>query len=402
MRALLLGFFLAALPAFAQQGIEEARRTIAAIEQALKQRPQDPALWFYLAASQARAGDKGAALASLEKTLAYGEGFVPPPTLGFETIWEDPAFQALRKRMEAGLPRLDHAPAAFELEDRTLIPEGIAYDPGTATFLVGSIAQRKIVRVAPGGIVYEFAGAAARLDHVLGLALDSPRRILYAVSTTALTEAGEKQRRNEVVAFDADKGSVLRRVLVPDATQLNDVAVARGGRVFASDSGSGAIFEIQAIGPARLVVPPGQLPGSNGLAVSPDVKHLYVAHSTGIAVVDIATGKCNRLAVPARENFAAIDGLYEWQGQLVGVQNVTNPGRVILISLSPDGSTITRVQTLLSHHHPSLDEPTTGAVTTHGFYLLAATAVSRYNRQGVIERPESMPKPTVLRIPLPR
>jgi hypothetical protein len=57
---------------------------------------------------------------------------------------------------------------------------------------------------------------------------------------------------------------------------------------------------------------------------------------------------------------------------------------------------------MLSHHHTALYEPTTGAVTPNGFFLLAATGVSHYNREGAIERPDAIPPPTVLRIPLPR
>ena len=89
-------------------------------------------------------------------------------------------------------------------------------------------------------------------------------------------------------------------------------------------------------------------------------------------------------------------------GQLIGVQNVTKPGRVILVSLSRDGAAITAVKALLSHHHSALDEPTTGAVGRDSFYLLAATAVTRYNREGRIDRPDTVPLPTVVRIPLPR
>ncbi len=84
------------------------------------------------------------------------------------------------------------------------------------------------------------------------------------------------------------------------------------------------------------------------------------------------------------------------------MQNVTTPGRVILMTLSADGASITKVQTLLSHHHNALDEPTTGAVTPRGFFLLAATGVAHFNRSGAIDHAETLPKPTVVRIPLPR
>jgi sugar lactone lactonase YvrE len=333
-----------------------------------------------------------------------GDGFMPARELGFEKVWSHVPFQTVRSKLEARLPRLDFAPTAFALDDRKLVPEGIAHDPHSRRFYVGSIAQHKVVQVEPDGGVSEFAGAAAKLDSVLGLALDTPRRVLYVVSTSALTRAGEKDRRNAVVAFDVDSHRLMQRYDVPAAQQLNDVAVAPGGRVFASDSASGAIYEIavKGPGPTRELVPPGRIRGSNGLAASPDAKRLYVAHSTGLALVDLATGEVRRIANETRENVAAIDGLYEFQGQLIGVENTTNPGRVVLITLSREGTAVTRVQTLLSHHHSALDEPTTGAIGRDGFYLLAATGVAHFNRDGVIERLETMPYPTVVRIPLPR
>ncbi len=402
MRALLLAICLAATAALAQQGGDDARRRIAAVEEALKQRPNDAALYFYLARYHAEAGNARASVAALEKVVEFGSGFLPARELGFEKVWDDRALQAIVKRLAASLPRLDYAPTAIELEDAELVPEGIAYDPHSQSFFIGSIAKKKIVRIEWGNAVSDFTRADSNLDSVLGLAVDSPRRTLYAASSSALTDEGRKRPRNAVVAFDIDSGRLTRRVDVPEALQLNDVAVARGGRVFASDSASGAIFEIPALGPARVVVPANQLRGSNGLAASPDASRLYVAHSTGLAVVDIASGRVQRVANNTRESIAAIDGLYEWQGQLIGVQNITNPGRVILITLSGDGATVTQVKTLLSHHHNALDEPTTGAVTERGFFLLAATGVGHYNDKGVIERRESLPKPTVLRIPLPR
>ena len=119
-------------------------------------------------------------------------------------------------------------------------------------------------------------------------------------------------------------------------------------------------------------------------------------------MVDIVNGGVKQVNNTTRENVSAIDGLYEWHGQLVGVQNVTTPGRVILISLSSDGGTITAVKTLLSHHHRSLSEPTTGVPTERGFFLLAATGTEHYNAQGKIDDPDGMPNPTILRVLMPR
>ena len=365
------------------------------------QQDADVATQFFLARSKCVAGDIQACITTLENVEKLGDGFLPTRD-GFERAWKDERFQRVRERMEARLPRLDYAPTAFELDDRTLIPEGIAHDAASGAFFLGSVAKGTIWRVGFGNALTEFSPRIEGLDSILGLAVDSPRRILYAVATSALTDEGRKRRRNAVLAFDIDKQRLLRRVDVPDAMQLNDVAVALGGRVYASDSAGGAIFEIPREGAARTVVPANRLRGSNGLAATPDGKRLYVAHSTGLAIVDPATGEVKRMANSTRENVAAIDGLYESQGDLIGVQNVTTPGRVIAISLSRDGETITRVRTLLSHHHNGLDEPTTGVVTDRGFYLLAATGVSHLGDDGRVANPETVPRPTVLRVLLPR
>ena len=401
MRTVFVCLVLAlAAPASAQQDSGNARSAIAAIEEALKQRPDDATLHFFLARSQAQLGDARASVAALEKAAALGDGFLPARNLGFGKVWGDAKFQEVRARLEEKLPHLDYAPIAFELEDRELVPEGMAYDAPSRSFFVGSINKGKIVRVWPDSAVTEFA---SRLDPILGIAVDAPRRKLYAVSTSALTGEGRKLGRNAVLVYDVDSRNLLRRVDIPEAIQLNDVAIARGGRVFASDSGSGAIYEIPAEGAARVLVAANQVRGSNGIAASADAKRLYIAHSTGLAMADLdGAGAVMRVANRTRETVAAIDGLYEWQGQLIGVQNATNPGRVILITLSGDGASITRVQTLLSHHHNGLDEPTTGAITERGFHLLAATGIGHYNDRGTLDDVDTLPKPTVVRILLPR
>jgi hypothetical protein len=395
MRSILRAAFLASVLAFP---------AVCAPQGAASQDASDPARVFFHAREQARNGDAKAAAASLRKLGEMADGYLPPRGDGFEKVWNDAPFAQAVQALEAKLPRLDYAPVAFTIDDPGLIPEGIAYDPQAQAFYVGSIAEHRIVRVDAQQHITEFAGAGADLDSVLGLAVDSPRHTLYAVSTSALTTKGREHPRNEVVAFDLVTGTLVRRYEAPLAMQLNDVTVAFGGRAYVTDSGSGQVFELQADRPARVLVGPGQLRGSNGIAASADGKRLYVAHATGIAIVDVASGAWKPLVNRTRENVAAIDGLYQYNGQLIGVENVTNPGRVVLMRLSSDGDAIVELHTVLSHHHNQLDEPTTGAVRADSgyFFLLAATGVSHFNDQGRIENLDTLPTPTVLKVLLPR
>ncbi|HZZ94107.1 MAG TPA: SMP-30/gluconolactonase/LRE family protein [Usitatibacter sp.] len=403
LRAALLCVLLAC-PAASWPEAPGADARVQALRAAVARDPSNSALLFYLARAQAASGDAKGAAASLAQLASIADGYLPPRGDGFEKAWNDPAFASAVQALEAKLPRLDYAPVAFTIEDPALIPEGLAYDAPSQAFFMGSIAEHKILRIDADQHIVEFAGAAAQLDSVLGLAVDAPRRKLYAVSTSALTEAGRQHLRNEVVAFDIDNGRLLQRFEVPLATQLNDVAVAFGGRAFVTDSGSGQVFELQADRPARVLVGAGQLRASNGIAASADGKRLYVAHATGIAMVDVGTGTLKPLVNRTRENVAAIDGLYQYNGGLIGVENVTNPGRVVLMRLSNAGDEIVEVRTVLSHHHNRLDEPTTGAVRadTGYFYLLAATGIGHFGAQGRIENLDTLPAPAVLKVLLPR
>lgn len=385
------------LPAHAQE--DDTRRTINAIKARLVQVPDDPTLTYYLAGYQARAGDKADALANLKRLADIGDGFLPVGMIGFEAIWGDATFKEAFALLEKKLPRVADAKLAFELADRRLVPEGIAHDSVSGDFFVGSIAQKSIVRVQSDGKGSAYSKADDGLHSILSIAVDASQRRLYAVSTNALTEAGRKQLVNEIVVYDLKSGRKLGATAVPKAEQLNDVAVAPNGDVYATDSAAGMVWRIAA-GQLEEFLPRGQARGTNGLAVSGDGKTLYVAHSTGVVRIDTATKKMERMPPPKREGVAGIDGLYWHRGDLLGVQNVTNPARVIRLRLSADGRDITAVETLQSHHHPAFDEPTTGAVVDNSFYVLATTQVGRYNEKGVIVKPETMKAPKVLKIPL--
>jgi hypothetical protein len=143
------------------------------------------------------------------------------------------------------------------------------------------------------------------------------------------------------------------------------------------------------------------LPGANGIALSPDGAALFVAHATGVARIERADGTVlPRLEIPSGETISAIDGLDADGQTLVGVQNVTNPGRVIRMTLRADGRGVERVETLLSHHHPAIDEPTTGVIVGRTFALLATTQVSRFTPEGTIRAPETVKPPVVLALDL--
>lgn len=394
-----------ALPASAPASAPAAEptpleRQLKRIRELRGERPGDGLLVYYEALTLASMGQAGPAVAALKQLEGRRLGLVPTKGAGFDAVWADPDFQASRRRLMEDEPATEPAPVVLRLKDPRLIPEGIAYDGRRKVHYLGSIAQRKLVAVNARGEVNDFSKPADNLEAVLGLAVDAPRDRLCAVSTNGFELAARQQRRNEVVCWSLAKGRVIHRVAVPDALQLNDLAFARDGTLFATDSAAGSLWVLRP-GERRFmrVGDAGGLRGANGVAVSPD-GGVYVTLSTGIARVNALTGHIVRLPQPDDVATGGIDGLYWHEGDLVGIQNVTNPGRVVRIALTEDGQRIRGLTVLQSHHHPAFNEPTTGVIVGDELRVIANSHVAAYQPDGTIENAQALLPTVVLGVPL--
>jgi len=365
------------------------------IQSLRKERPRDGVLMFYEAITRIELGDREGAFALLRTLQARKLGLVPVRDAGFEAVWDDPEFQKIREKLAHEEPRAPDAPVAFRFADPKLIPEGIAYDPHQDRFFIGSVAQKKIVSANRKGEVKDFSKPEDNLDCVLGLFVDVAHEQLYAVSTNGFLDEAQKQRRNAVVRYDLKNGLLVNRYDAPDANQLNDLTIAADGTIYATDSASGTLFR-KTPGEKRLTPfgAKGALPGANGITLAADGKP-YVAISTGIARIDLSNGAPRRLSQPETVVTAGCDGLYWHRGGLVGIQNVTNPGRVIRIMLADQGTRISGITVLQSYHHLEFAEPTTGAIAADALYVIANSYVGHFQPNGSLKGPGQL-KPTVI------
>ena len=172
------------------------------------------------------------------------------------------------------------------------------------------------------------------------------------------------------------------------------------GTIYATDSASGALFrKTRADKTLTPFGSKGALPGANGITLGANGS-LYIATSTGIARIDLSTGAPTLLPQPDTVVTGGCDGLYWNKDGLVGIQNVTNPGRVIRIELADQGTRISAVSMLQSHHHLELSEPTTGAIASGVFFTLANSYVGHFQPNGIIKDPEQLKPTAVIAVPI--
>ena len=357
---------------------------------------------FFEASTRASLGQRDEALKLLRRLKGRHLGLIPTRDTGFDDLWQDPDFQNIRKELADEEVKTPEAPVSFRLNDAKLIPEGIAYWPTGDCFFLGSVAQRKIVVTDRKGNARDFSSPSDRLDAVLGLRIDAGRGHLYAVSTNGVLSQANNGRRNCVVRYDLKTERLVDRFDAPEALQLNDLTIAPDGTLYVTDSAGGTIFRNR---PGETTLKPFVqklgLPGANGIALGSDGA-LYVTLVTGIVRVNTTSALLTRLPQPNTVATGWIDGLYWYEGDLIGIQNASNPGRVVRISLGKKGSRISGLTVLQSSDHPDFDVPTTGAIEDGKLFVIGNSYVEHYQRDGTIKDVAELKGTAIIAVPLKR
>ncbi|HEY5372762.1 MAG TPA: hypothetical protein VIK01_03710 [Polyangiaceae bacterium] len=196
------------------------------------------------------------------------------------------------------LPKVEKPPAptpVFRVTEGIATPESVLYDEANDRYLVSNINGKPdeadnngyITELSPDGKVIKDKFIAGGVGKVK---LDAPKGtgifagILYVSDITVVRK------------FDLKTGAPKGDIPVPGATFLNDIAVAKDGRVFVSDSGikftatgpeptgTDAVYVIEK-GKLKPVAKSKDLAGPNGL----------LAVDKGVLVVTFGTNELYRL-----------------------------------------------------------------------------------------------------------
>ncbi len=376
--------------------------------EAQRLRPAHGGTTYALAAAYALAGDTGGALALLRRFAALGYSADVAADSDFAVLRGAPAFDGIRRALSRNAAPLARGTPAFTLRERDLLTEGIAYDPATRSFFVGSVHRRKILRVDRRGRATEFVpSGSGGLWAPLGMRVDPVRRVLW-VAAAALPQMADfdpaDSLRSGLFRFDLSSGALTGSFLLsPDGAPhlLGDVTVTRGGDVYATDSRGPSIYRVKAGADSleRFLESPLLL-SAQGLALDSAERILYVAdYARGILRVDLASREVRLMEVGDDVLALGIDGLYAAGRDLVGIQNGIGPHRVVRLRLDAGGDRIVSIE-VLERARPDYAEPTLGVVVGDELFYVANSQWERFREDGGIEGPEELRAPLVLRLRL--
>jgi sugar lactone lactonase YvrE len=382
------------------------------LEQALALKPNHTRLMYNLAigyCSQARYDD---ALGHLQKIAATGLVFNAAKNPAFAILKDSTPyktrFEAVCKRFEESLRPVGTSTTAFELSEKALLIESIAYDPLEKAFYVGSIHKRKIVKIAADGTVKDFSQPSDNLWSVSGMKVDAKRRKIWVCSNAFPQMQGYDSTlkgRAALSVYDLKTGRIEHRYYAPnDGTDhaFGDLTFhPTTGQAFISDSFVPVVYTVDAakgIVKEWLKTEAGVWSSLQGLDFSPNGKTLFLAdYSNGIFRIDTQTKKIQALSTPDSCIVTGTDGLYFLNGNLLGIQNGTNPQRIVRFRLNKAQSVIQGVD-VLEANNPLFQEPTLGVLVGKDFYYIANSQWESVSEKG-IAAPEKDWKPhTILKL----
>jgi len=177
-------------------------------------------------------------------------------------------------------------------------------------------------------------------------------------------------KESALMHFELASGRLVRRYAVSGPHNFNDLAFARSGAVYVTDTRMGAVWELKHDG-AELTRISGEFGHANGIAVSGDGRMLYVStFPDGLTLVDLKTNAVQPVARPGDLCLATIDGLYFYRGALIAIRNAFMSPRVVRMRLRKDLRGIEGFE-VLERRNPLFDGLTTGVIVGNELFYMA-------------------------------
>src|ERR1051326_4300107 len=380
-----------------------------------------PRYMLSVATIEARLGHKDEALKWIEKYVATGLSFDPAKDEDLNAIMTGAGARVDFLMKERSLP-VSNAEFVCELPQADTMPEDITYlksanEKSAGSFYVSSIQHHTVYRVT-----LPVAGSKhcameelplpqeAKRWPTLALSADPKRRVLW-VTASAMPGFSdipkEEQGKALLMEIDPVSGKVLHR-FDPGTTGpavLGDMCVTDQGPVYVTDSVGGGVYRLHGdLQTAKLEKIADGLFSPQTPVLSRDGQKLYVADYTmGIAVIDLPnaggapnlTAKINYLPHPENVAVVGLDGLYANADSLIGIQNGTEPERIVRFLMNPAQTEIMGNQVI--HQIGALD-PTHAVEADGWFYATANVGWSKVDdNTGQLKPGEKFTSPMLLK-----
>jgi hypothetical protein len=386
-----------------------------------------PRYFLTVASIEAKLGHKTEALQWLEKFAATGLNFDLAHDEELKELLTDPAGQKIAAQMKQHSMPKTGTELVCSLPQMDTMPEDIAYlksssSKSEGSFYVSSIQHHTLYRLSlPKAGSKECAmqelplAEEARRWPTMAVSADPKRNVLWMTASAMPGFTGfskEDEGKALLMEVDAASGKVLRRFdpATTGPAVLGDMCVTENGTVYVTDSIGGGVYRLHGdLQTAKLEKIADGLFSPQTPVLARDGKRLFVADYTmGVAVIDLpaanaaasTTAKISYLPHPINVAVVALDGLYMSGDSLIGIQNGTDPVRILRLRLNRAQTEITGVE-VIEQATERMGDPTHAVAVDGWFYVSANVGWSKVDdNTGQLKPGEKFTPPVLLRFPV--
>ena len=351
-------------------------------------RPYQLPVQYNFAIAHILIGDLDGAVARLDYVADLGLSIDLPADSDFDPLKDHPGYQALQARFTSNAAPFGESELAFEFDSLDVLPEGLAIDERDGTIFISTVRSGEIYRFRMDGELEVFADGDVHegMGGIFGMAVDAARGVLWATSSTPALYRGANhgaETGSHLYAFDLSTGEVRHAFEISgEGAFLGEVLVAPSGDVYASDSMVPRLFRFSdGMSEPEEISLEGTTTNLQGFDFAPDGRIYLADYQAGLFVLNRDGTDIVKLMMPESVNPSGIDGMFYREGALIGIQNATQPHRIVRYELSSDGNAISDFEVLVSNHD-LWDEPTLGQIVDGRLFYIATAEWPDYGADG--------------------
>lgn len=391
-----------------QQDWKSLRQTL--IEIGAEMPGPTPNYMLRMASVETHLGHKTEAIQWMRRYAATGLRYDVTKDDDLKPLAADQDFRPIAAQMERQSKPIAGAQPVCTFPIADLMPEDLAWESLSSSFIVSSIRHHALYRVSlpkPGATdcALEEIPLAETVGHwtVMAVSFDTTRKLLWTTISAITGFSGitpEEAGKAAVLAMNPASGMVIKRfdLKTDGPAVLGDMSVAADGSVYFTDSIGGGVYRVHGdLQNAKVEQIAKGLLSPQTPVLALDGKRLLVAdYVMGVATIDLSNGEVAYLAHPEDIAVTGLDGLLLSGDTLIGIQNGTEPERIVRYQLDRNQTKITSAD-IVEQSTPGLGEPTHAVELNGMIYVTANVGWNKIDGQGKLKVGEQFSKPTLVR-----
>jgi hypothetical protein len=369
------------------------------LEKAVILKPNVPVLKYKLAEAYALNDKKTAAFNSLVNIQKQGFYFDIENNESLFNINTFPIFKYIKENMDANNQHFGEGVEAFNINKSFsgLLFESIAFDPTSPAFLMGSIRDGSVIKVADDGeittLISESKGGMSGPWSTIDLAVDDKNNVLW-VASTAVSQFGKSTKSSTGMAgvfkYELSTGKLLKSYILPEKKRpffISSMTLTSKGDLYFIGNIKKSVLKIaKDSDKIELAYSSENYKDMRHIAADETGTILYINdNDAGIIILNLLNNDVYTFANSEALNLTGITDLIYDDNGLIFIQSGTKPERVMRLALNKSKFVIQNIFPL-DVANPAFNSPTVGAIVGEGLYYIANTQSVKANIYGGLEK----------------